>query len=188
MKGPRSRVQTAMTTSHVRGPVRWLHAALAIVPSLLFLTALHPTAADAQLIDCYKFDGTLAPNNTRCPGSNACCNPGAICLSNRLCVPHNDPNPNAKLVRGPCAVKGWDDSCPQICKYSKRLSCPQMTMPYSAANRILVRVQTRESCFREWEPARTAVSAVMTTRSAARGGWAFFWTRAGTWSTRDRRV
>jgi hypothetical protein len=95
-----------------------LNFALAVLPFVvLFNNAIAPS--NAQFIDCYKFDGTLSPNNTRCPGSNACCGPKATCLSNRLCTADEDPNSTAKPVRGPCAVKGWDPTCAQICMYSK---------------------------------------------------------------------
>jgi hypothetical protein len=99
--------------------LRRMVAALAGLPFILFLDPSCLVGTNAQLIDCYKWDGTIAANNTRCPGSNACCGPGAVCLSNRLCTSDGNPNSKAKLVRGPCAVNGWDDSCPQICTYSK---------------------------------------------------------------------
>ena len=107
-----------MAASHL-SPLNLALAALAAVPYIVLLVPLYSTPVNAQLIDCYKWDGTISANNTRCPGSNACCGPNSVCLSNRLCTPDRDPTPEGKLVRGPCAVKGWDDSCPQICTYSK---------------------------------------------------------------------
>lgn len=86
------------------------------------LLPLFPDFAHAQgqddelLIDCFRFDGQVSANNTKCPNSNACCGPRATCLSNRLCL--NPGDPPSRLVRGPCAVRGWDDSCTQICTYS----------------------------------------------------------------------
>ncbi|KAK0711835.1 hypothetical protein B0H67DRAFT_443239, partial [Lasiosphaeris hirsuta] len=66
---------------------------------------------------CFGLSGSAYTNNSRCPGSNACCGVGATCLSNRLC--HN-PNDGPELwVRGPCAVSPWDDSCGQICLYNE---------------------------------------------------------------------
>jgi hypothetical protein len=103
--------------------LRPLPLVCAALVSILFL-ALSPVAVDGQLIDCWKFDGTLSANNTRCPGSNTCCGPKSTCLSNRLCTDQNDPN-SRRPVRGPCAVEGgWDDSCPQICRYGKLKHCP----------------------------------------------------------------
>ncbi|KAK4032011.1 hypothetical protein C8A01DRAFT_51092 [Parachaetomium inaequale] len=107
-------------------PLNLALAALAAVPYIVLLAPIYSTPANAQLIDCYKWDGTLAANNTRCPGSNACCGPNSVCLSNRLCTPDRDPTPEGKLVRGPCAVKGWDDSCPQICTYKEGERFPRV--------------------------------------------------------------
>jgi hypothetical protein len=91
-----------------------------ILPSVLLSISLYSAAASAAkdplLIDCYRWDGAVAANNTKCPNSNACCGPTATCLSNRLCANVGD-GPNL-WVRGPCAVKGWDPDCAQICKYS----------------------------------------------------------------------
>ena len=111
----------ALRLSALRGVV----TALAGLPLILLLDPSCLIGTNAQLIDCYKWDGTIAANNTRCPGSNACCGPGAVCLSNRLCTSDGNPNSKAKLVRGPCAVNGWDDSCPQICTYSKPGTTPR---------------------------------------------------------------
>ncbi|EAQ91694.1 predicted protein [Chaetomium globosum CBS 148.51] len=110
------------------GALRRMVAALAGLPfiSLLLLNPSFLVGTNAQLIDCYKWDGTIAANNTRCPGSNACCGPGAVCLSNRLCTSDGNPNSKAKLVRGPCAVNGWDDSCPQICTYKEGKLFPRV--------------------------------------------------------------
>ena len=102
----------------VMAPLRPLGAVAALL-RLLLLATLHPGVASAQdslLINCYRWDGAVSPNNTRCPNSNACCGPKATCLSNRLCAnPEDAPN---LWVRGSCAVKGWDGACAQICKYS----------------------------------------------------------------------
>lgn len=104
-------------------------AAFVCLPFILLLNPSFLIGTNAQLIDCYKWDGTIAANNTRCPGSNACCGPGAVCLSNRLCTADGNPNSEAKLVRGPCAVSEWDDSCPQICTYSKPSSVLRAQFP-----------------------------------------------------------
>ncbi|KAL2123540.1 hypothetical protein VTJ04DRAFT_3995 [Mycothermus thermophilus] len=102
-----------------------LNFALAVLPFVvLFNNAIAPS--NAQFIDCYKFDGTLSPNNTRCPGSNACCGPKSTCLSNRLCTADEDPNSTSKPVRGPCAVKGWDPTCAQICMYNEEERYPRV--------------------------------------------------------------
>jgi hypothetical protein len=91
----------------------------AVSPLVILLVSIYAPAVQAEdslLIDCYRFEGTVSPNNTKCPNSNACCGPKAICLSNGLCA--NPGDATNYWVRGPCAVKGWDDSCAQICKYS----------------------------------------------------------------------
>ncbi|KAK4235054.1 hypothetical protein C8A03DRAFT_18147 [Achaetomium macrosporum] len=100
------------------GPLHLLCAAIS--PLIILLLSIYPPAVGAQdslLIDCYRWDGAVSPNNTKCPNSNACCGPKATCLSNRLCANPGD-SPNV-WVRGPCAVKGWDDGCAQICKYTE---------------------------------------------------------------------
>ncbi|KAL2019029.1 hypothetical protein VTK56DRAFT_10133 [Thermocarpiscus australiensis] len=103
-----------------RGPVPPHRLFPTFATLLCILLPLYPAAVSAQsslLIDCYRFDGVVSPNNTRCPNSNACCGPRATCLSNRLCAnPGDGPN---LWVRGPCAVKGWDDSCAQVCLYNE---------------------------------------------------------------------
>ncbi|KAL2150538.1 hypothetical protein VTH82DRAFT_7101 [Thermothelomyces myriococcoides] len=71
---------------------------------------------DSLLIDCYRWNGEVIANNTKCPNSNACCGPTATCLSNRLC--HNRGDEPNTFVRGPCAVREWDD-CAQICQYDE---------------------------------------------------------------------
>ncbi|KAL2270620.1 hypothetical protein VTJ83DRAFT_2804 [Remersonia thermophila] len=104
---------------------RLFHVALAVLPAaVFFIEAVVP--AKAQLIQCYKFDGTVAHNSTICPGSNACCGPTATCLSNRLCTADSDPFSKAKPVRGPCAIKGWDESCAQICMYEELDKYPRV--------------------------------------------------------------
>ncbi|KXX77955.1 hypothetical protein MMYC01_206787 [Madurella mycetomatis] len=108
--------------------LRLLFAAATALPCLL----LFPSAASAQgqdedlLIDCFRFDGAVSPNNTKCPNSNTCCGPTATCLSNRLC--HNVNDPPDTYVRGPCAVRGWDDSCPQICTYNETGIFPRVVV------------------------------------------------------------
>ncbi|KAH6838609.1 hypothetical protein B0I37DRAFT_358357 [Chaetomium sp. MPI-CAGE-AT-0009] len=96
-------------------------AAVTTFPSILLSASLYPAAISAQtdslLINCYRWDGAITANNTKCPNSNACCGPTATCLSNRLCANVGD-GPNL-WVRGPCAVKGWDEDCAQICKYNE---------------------------------------------------------------------
>ncbi|KAL2166041.1 hypothetical protein VTG60DRAFT_3406 [Thermothelomyces hinnuleus] len=79
--------------------------------------ALVGAETDPLLIDCYRWDGGVTANNTKCPNSNACCGPTATCLSNRLC--HNVGDGPDLFVRGPCAVKGWDPDCAQICQYDE---------------------------------------------------------------------
>ncbi|KAL2177465.1 uncharacterized protein P884DRAFT_299859 [Thermothelomyces heterothallicus CBS 202.75] len=79
--------------------------------------ALVGADTDPLLIDCYRWDGGVTANNTKCPNSNACCGPTATCLSNRLC--HNVGDGPDLFVRGPCAVKGWDPDCAQICQYDE---------------------------------------------------------------------
>ncbi|KAL1843516.1 hypothetical protein VTJ49DRAFT_1109 [Mycothermus thermophilus] len=104
---------------------RLFHVALTVLPAAIFFTG-GVVPADAQLIDCYRYDGTVAHNSTRCPGSNACCGPTATCLSNRLCTADSDPFSTEKPVRGPCAVKGWDASCAQICMYNELERYPRV--------------------------------------------------------------
>ncbi len=102
----------------VMAPLRSLGAVAALL-RLLLLATLHPgvvSAQDSLLVNCYRWDGAVSPNNTRCPNSNDCCGPKATCLSNCLYAnPGDAPN---LWVRGPCAVKGWYGACPQIWKYS----------------------------------------------------------------------
>lgn len=166
-----------MATFRAAGPLRLMCASLLTLPYLLFVLTLYPAAATAQIIDCYYFNGTVAPNNTKCPGSNTCCGPKVACFSNRLCA---DPDPKAKLVRGPCAVKGWDDSCPQICMYSKNTSLRNSPSQRIQANHdALYALQTSKSDSREWAPARTAASAATTTPTAARAAKGSSSTRMG---------
>ena len=84
-------------------------------PIFILLLSLSTVSVNAQ-ITCYGIGGQSYTDNTLCPGSNACCGRKATCLSNRLC--HNPNDPVGLWVRGPCAIKGWDDSCGQICLYS----------------------------------------------------------------------
>ena len=103
---------------HVMASLRSLGAVGALL-RLLLLATLHASVVSAQdslLINCYRWDVAVSPNNTRCPNSNACCGPKATCLSNRLCANPGDA-PNI-WVRGSCAVRGWDGACAQVCKYS----------------------------------------------------------------------
>ncbi|POR36818.1 Uncharacterized protein TPAR_02987 [Tolypocladium paradoxum] len=72
----------------------------------------------AGVIDCYGHNRLAYHNNSRCPGSNACCGVGATCLSNRLC--HNPSDGPGTFVRGPCAVNPYDSgTCAQICLYDE---------------------------------------------------------------------
>lgn len=96
-----------------------------LVRLALALAAALPLAS-AQLITCYAYDGSVHTNQTRCPGSNACCNPDATCLGNRLC--HNVGYGPETLIRGPCAVEEYDSgTCAPICLYGK------LRVPVSAA-------------------------------------------------------
>ncbi|KAI9898463.1 hypothetical protein N3K66_006823 [Trichothecium roseum] len=89
-----------------------------LVRLALALAAALPLAS-AQLITCYAYDGSVHANQTRCPGSNACCNPDATCLGNRLC--HNDGYGPETLIRGPCAVEEYDSgTCAPICLYDEK--------------------------------------------------------------------
>jgi hypothetical protein len=78
------------------------------------------------LRDCWSWNGQPHPNNTRCPGSNACCGIADECVSNRLChKPADSPN---KFVRGPCAVNPYDSgTCAQICLYNETGIFPRVT-------------------------------------------------------------
>ncbi|KAL2145182.1 hypothetical protein VTI28DRAFT_7818 [Corynascus sepedonium] len=107
-------------------PLPFVLVALGGLPFAIFILPLLSMVANAELIDCYRWDGTVVANNTKCPGSNACCGPNAVCLSNRLCTPDRDPYPDARLVRGPCALKDWDDGCPQICTYQEGRLFPRV--------------------------------------------------------------
>ncbi|CAP68201.1 uncharacterized protein PODANS_7_4750 [Podospora anserina S mat+] len=88
-----------------------ISAYIALVLPALLLFFAYPATVDAQ-ITCYGFAGQAYTDNTLCPGSNACCGRKATCLSNRLC--HNPNDPEGLWVRGPCAIREWDDSCGQI--------------------------------------------------------------------------
>jgi hypothetical protein len=94
--------------------LRVLH--LVCVAAILLVATVR-AQDDDLLITCYSFKGTAFVRNTKCPNSNTCCGPKATCLSNGLC--HNPGDGANTLVRGPCLIKGWDDDCGQICKYSK---------------------------------------------------------------------
>lgn len=109
-----------MATSRRFGALRLLCAVIAIGPLL--------PAVNAQIMNCYFFNGTIATNQLKCPDSDACCGRGSTCLSNRLCTDGADYG--KKYVRGPCADKEWGPNCPQICKYSKfgRPSIPSVRM------------------------------------------------------------
>ncbi|KAH7327802.1 hypothetical protein B0I35DRAFT_403265 [Stachybotrys elegans] len=86
---------------------------------LIVVAAIGYTLAQTdRTITCYGINGFAYPNNTRCPGSNACCNVGDDCLSNRLCHRVND-GPDT-FVRGPCAIDPYDSgTCGQICLYNE---------------------------------------------------------------------
>lgn len=104
-----------------------ISAYIALVLPALLLFFAYPATVDAQ-ITCYGFAGQAYTDNTLCPGSNACCGRKATCLSNRLC--HNPNDPEGLWVRGPCAIREWDDSCGQICLYNET----------AASNGVLPRV------------------------------------------------
>ncbi|KAK4032012.1 hypothetical protein C8A01DRAFT_20861 [Parachaetomium inaequale] len=106
-----------MAASKSLSSVGLLGAVATMLPSILLSAAAVSAAKDPLLIDCYRWDGAVTANNTKCPNSNACCGPTATCLSNHLCANVGD-GPNL-WVRGPCAVKGWDPECAQICKYNE---------------------------------------------------------------------
>lgn len=92
----------------------FLLSRIAILCATVFLFVL----AQDKVIDCYGINGAAYANNTRCPGSNACCGVGDKCLSNRLCQRAID-GPGT-FVRGPCAIDPYDSgTCAQICLYSK---------------------------------------------------------------------
>ncbi|KAJ4290016.1 hypothetical protein N0V88_006817 [Collariella sp. IMI 366227] len=112
-----------MATSRRLGVLRLLCAVLAIGP-------LFP-AVEAQIMNCYFFNGTIATNQLKCPDSDACCGRGSTCLSNRLCTDGADYG--KKYVRGPCADKEWGPNCPQICKYRRAAS----VRPGDGANNLL---------------------------------------------------
>ncbi|KAF1810125.1 hypothetical protein P152DRAFT_440771 [Eremomyces bilateralis CBS 781.70] len=87
------------------------------IPAFVLAAAIQGVRG-AGRITCYGFDGNPRGNNTRCPGSNACCGIEADCLSNRLC--HNPGDGPGILVRGPCRVDPYDSgTCAQICLYSE---------------------------------------------------------------------
>ncbi|KAK0639708.1 hypothetical protein B0T16DRAFT_423593 [Cercophora newfieldiana] len=72
------------------------------------------SSAQSNTITCFGFNGGGYTDNILCPGSNACCGSGATCLSNRICV-----NPNGELVRAPCRVFPFDETCAQICRFDE---------------------------------------------------------------------
>lgn len=90
------------------------------VLSLILFSVLCPRqirAGETVGIVCYGYGGASYVNNTKCPGSNACCGYEATCLSNRLC--HNPGDAEGTYVRGPCANNAWDETCAQVCLFSK---------------------------------------------------------------------
>lgn len=89
-----------------------------LICSLVSVLALARSGVCAGLIDCYGFGGSVYENNTRCPGSNACCGFDATCLDNRLCHKPNDGKDT--MVRGPCSIEEYDSgTCAQICLYGE---------------------------------------------------------------------
>lgn len=99
-------------------------ATFSLLLSLLLFNILceHQIRADGTVgIVCYGYNGGSYVNNTKCPGSNACCGYEATCVSNRLC--HNPGDPVGTYVRGPCANDVWDSTCAQVCLYSKWTDC-----------------------------------------------------------------
>lgn len=99
-------------------------ATFSLLLSLLLFNILceHQIRADGTVgIVCYGYNGASYVNNTKCPGSNACCGYEATCVSNRLC--HNPGDAEGTYVRGPCANDVWDSTCAQVCLYSKWTDC-----------------------------------------------------------------
>lgn len=95
-----------------------------LVLGILFAASAISSAQEVG-ITCYGVSGFAYFNNTKCPGSNACCGVGATCLSNRLC--HNPGDGPDTFVRGPCATNPYDrNTCAEICLYSKYL-CPGLS-------------------------------------------------------------
>lgn len=89
---------------------------------LFNILCVHQIRADGTVgIVCYGYNGASYVNNTKCPGSNACCGYEATCVSNRLC--HNPGDAEGTYVRGPCANDVWDSTCAQVCLYSKWTNC-----------------------------------------------------------------
>lgn len=95
-------------------------AAFPLLLSLFLFNAPFPhlTRADGTVgIVCYGYNGLSYVNNTKCPGSNACCGYQATCVSNRLC--HNPGDAEGTYVRGPCANNIWDSTCAQVCLFNE---------------------------------------------------------------------
>lgn len=95
-------------------------AAISLLLSLFLCNALcpHLIRADGTVgIVCYGYNGLSYVNNTKCPGSNACCGYQATCVSNRLC--HNPGDAEGTYVRGPCANNIWDSTCAQVCLFNE---------------------------------------------------------------------
>lgn len=95
-------------------------AAFSLFLGIFLCNALFPllTLADGTVgIVCYGYNGLSYVNNTKCPGSNACCGYQATCISNRLC--HNPGDPEGTYVRGPCANDLWDSTCAQVCLFNE---------------------------------------------------------------------
>lgn len=95
-------------------------AAFSLLLSLFLFNTLFPhlIQADGTVgIVCYGFNGLSYVNNTKCPGSNACCGYQATCVSNRLC--HNPGDAEGTYVRGPCANNVWDSTCAQVCMFNE---------------------------------------------------------------------
>lgn len=136
-------------------------------------------------LNCFGMNGLSYPDNKICPGTNACCNVIATCLPNKLC--HNPGDPESRFVRGPCAVKGWDDSCAQMCLYSEKpaeLQDIESTEtnkhgPKSQMKQTL-RIHPRATCSRVSIAVRTARTAALRTLNAASPAEEYSWTTTAT--------
>ncbi|KEY73590.1 hypothetical protein S7711_09126 [Stachybotrys chartarum IBT 7711] len=101
--------------------MRWFSSGICAIATI----CLTVVAQNDRVIDCYGINGLAYANNTRCPGSNACCGVDDECLSNRLCHRAND-GPGT-FVRGPCAINPYDSgTCGQICLYNETGILPRV--------------------------------------------------------------
>jgi hypothetical protein len=143
--------------------------------SLFLLAALVPiTAAQSGTVTCFGFNGGNYTGNIPCPGSNACCGSGATCLSNRVCV-----NPNGELVRPPCRVFPFDETCSQICLFGELFSSKKPSTRRPTTNPLTQTSHPPADSSRALKSATTAASAAPTTRPAANAASVSSSTRAG---------